>query len=231
MRRFVLIALAIIIALGCFFKQAAVKGKCGELFVGNRLKSALDPELYRILNNILIPDGSGGTTQIDHVILSPFGIFVVETKNMKGWIFGDRNSCMWMQQIYQCKNQFQNPFFQNYKHIVCLSELTALPQYMFIQTIVFLGDCTIKTKSSLPDSLVTNARELIAFIKTYQKRVLDENTLSAIQNIIDAGLLENSWSNHREHVKYLQTTVARQHTSLAEQFDDDFPEPPPPPQV
>jgi len=221
-----LLCLAFTVVLGLFFKQAAVKGKCGELFVANRLKSALEPEQYLILNNVLLPDGLGGTTQIDHVVLSPFGIFVVETKNMKGWIFGDRNSRMWMQQIYNCKNQFQNPFFQNYKHIACLSELTNLPAMMFIHTVVFLGDCTIKTRSSLPESLVTNARELVAFIKTYQKPVLDNNTLKTVQNAIASARLGNTVSNQRNHVQYLQNKFSTVSSSCSLPSDDDFPLPP-----
>ncbi|MEG2076199.1 MAG: nuclease-related domain-containing protein, partial [Victivallaceae bacterium] len=68
------------------FKQPAVKGKFGEWLVALCLKLGLDKNKYRILNNVMISDNADGTTQIDHVVLSPFGIFVIETKNMKGWI-------------------------------------------------------------------------------------------------------------------------------------------------
>jgi len=37
---------------------------------------------------LTLPDGEGSTTQIDHFLLSPYGLFVIETKNYKGWIFG-----------------------------------------------------------------------------------------------------------------------------------------------
>ncbi len=43
---------------------------------------------YIWFNDVTLPDEQGGTTQIDHIVLSPFGVFVIETKNYKGWIFG-----------------------------------------------------------------------------------------------------------------------------------------------
>ena len=63
------------------------KGKIGENKVSRALCANLDKE-YCFLNDVIIPDNIGGTTQIDHIVLSPYGIFVIETKNLKGWIFG-----------------------------------------------------------------------------------------------------------------------------------------------
>ena len=136
--------LAFVCLIAWIFKQPAVKGKCGELFVAWVLKKRLDKNVYRILNDVMIPDSAGGTTQIDHIVLSPYGIFVIETKNMKGWIFGDRNSDKWMQQIYRCKNQFQNPFRQNYKHIVSLAELIGLPVIQCSILLFFLDFVLLK---------------------------------------------------------------------------------------
>lgn len=65
-------------------------------------------------------DTPDGTTQIDHVFLSPFGVFVLETKNMRGWIFGSENQAQWTQQIFKQRFKFQNPTRQNYKHLKAL---------------------------------------------------------------------------------------------------------------
>jgi hypothetical protein len=202
---FAIIALFAIVGIGLFFKQPAVKGKCGELMVAYCLKRFLDKNNYRIINNVLIPDGLGGTTQIDHVVLSPYGIFVVETKNMKGWIFGNRNSRMWMQQIFRCKNQFQNPFFQNYKHIVSLAAITGLPENVFVHVVVFLGDCELKNRAELPEALVCNASELRNFIGKFQTPVLDGFALIDAVSLIDNARLANSRSNKCKHIEYLNS--------------------------
>jgi len=66
-----------------------LKGKLGEFAVAAHVKLYLKDPQYILLNDLTLPDGTGATTQIDHLLLSPYGIFVIETKNYKGWIFGN----------------------------------------------------------------------------------------------------------------------------------------------
>ncbi|MBT6962002.1 MAG: NERD domain-containing protein, partial [Rhodospirillaceae bacterium] len=63
------------------------KGQQGEQEVRNRLGRRLDKTTYQTLNNITLAV-QGTTTQIDNIVVSRFGVFVIETKNMSGWIFG-----------------------------------------------------------------------------------------------------------------------------------------------
>ena len=72
-------------------------GKFGEKRVARKL-DWLSKE-YITLNDILLPTNYG-TTQIDHIVVSPYGIFVIETKNYKGWIFGHENSEEWKQSLF-----------------------------------------------------------------------------------------------------------------------------------
>lgn len=67
--------------------RSIFKGWVGEVQTSLGQHFFLDPKVYVSINNITL-SGSNGTTQIDHVIVSRFGIFVVETKNMEGWIYG-----------------------------------------------------------------------------------------------------------------------------------------------
>lgn len=71
-------------------------GKAGERHVARKLSWL--PKEYIVLNDIMLKTRYG-TTQIDHVIVSPYGIFVIETKNYKGWIFGHENSEEWKQSL------------------------------------------------------------------------------------------------------------------------------------
>jgi hypothetical protein len=76
-----------------------IKGWVGEVQGTLAKKIFLDSQIYIDLNNVTIPT-TNGTTQIDHVIVSRYGIFVVETKNMQGWIFGSEKSPQWTQSIF-----------------------------------------------------------------------------------------------------------------------------------
>ena len=84
------------------------KGWIGEIKTGFSLWAGLDSNLYHRFHDVIIPS-SHGTTQVDHILVSPFGIFVVETKNYKGWIYGSEDQSAWTQVIYKSKHKFQNP--------------------------------------------------------------------------------------------------------------------------
>jgi len=75
-------------------KSPWFKGVLGEFLVNFLLKKYLPKEKYTLIKNVTLPTDDG-TTQIDHIVVSEFGLFVIETKNMKGWIFGNTNQKKW----------------------------------------------------------------------------------------------------------------------------------------
>ena len=85
--------LAILVIFSLFFLLRWLipsKGKVGEKVVAGKL-DRLPKDQYRVLNNVTIPTPKG-SSQIDHVVVSVYGIFVIETKNYNGWIYGGENS-------------------------------------------------------------------------------------------------------------------------------------------
>ncbi len=203
-----LIVLGVILFFSVLFKQPSVKGALGEFLVSCFLNLGLDKDKYKILNNVVVPDGNGGTTQIDHIVVSVFGIFVIETKNMRGWIFGDRNSEKWMQQIFRTKNRFQNPFRQNYKHIVCLAEILGMPREIFTHVIVFVGGSSIRTRDQLPESLVSGGFELLAFIRGFKEKRFTEEDAGNLYESVRVLMLEKTYRNKQRHVAYVKSIVA-----------------------
>ena len=111
-----------VIALVISMKKSfpALKGRYGEKMVMKTLKN-LDSKEYTIFHDLYVPTKKG-TSQIDHVVISHKGIFVLETKNYTGWIFGNENSQNWTQVIYKRKEKFYNPIWQNFGHIQALKE-------------------------------------------------------------------------------------------------------------
>ena len=123
-----------------------LKGEEGELAVQSALMQNLPYEDYQTVNNVLIPNGKGGLTQIDHVVVSSFGIFVVETKNWAGWVFGAGKDKNWTVTFRDGgKSQFRNPVRQNHRHIEALSELLKLPQTDFCNLVCFVGSAKLKS--------------------------------------------------------------------------------------
>lgn len=121
-----LVFIAIAILILAFFlksKERFLIGWVGEKFVSLKFRG-LNPQHYKILNNLLLPShGNLTSTQIDHIIVSNHGIFCIETKAYKGWIFGSANQAYWTQVIYRYKKRFYNPLRQNYAHVKAVEEL------------------------------------------------------------------------------------------------------------
>ena len=170
-----LLLLAVLGLLGRLLRSPRVKGRFGEVLVSKATLRRLDPGRYKVFDDLVLPRPDGrGTTQIDHVVASPFGIFVIETKNFAGWIFGDENARHWTQVIYGKKCRFQNPLHQNALHVRALAAATELPPSCFQNLVFFAGEATLKT--SLPPQVMT--RGLLAYIRGHRDELLSPEELN-----------------------------------------------------
>ncbi len=150
-------------------KSPTFKGWSGEKMINRGLRK-LDPTQYQLFHDLYLPHPSEtGTTQIDHVVVSPFGIFVIETKNYRGWIFGSEKQREWTQQIYRKKNRFQNPLHQNKLHVKALMQFLSLPEDHFLPVVIFIGDAEFKTE--MPENVLN--RGLIDWIKKHNAVRID----------------------------------------------------------
>lgn len=159
-----LIVLAIIFLFISIYK-AKIKGIIGEKIVEVILKG-LDTEKYILLNDIVLKTNNG-TTQIDHIVLSIYGIFVIETKNYKGIITGSDYSENWTKNMYGKKYSFYNPIKQNYAHIKALEDSLKLPENVFIPIVTFSPDSTIKV----------NSKNHVIYMTQLKKTVLNYNQI------------------------------------------------------
>ncbi|MEN6623216.1 MAG: NERD domain-containing protein [Smithella sp.] len=193
-----------IIVLVTILKTAWFKGILGEFIVNVLARMLLDKRVYRLIKNVTLPT-EDGTTQIDHVIVSKYGLFVVETKNMKGWIFGNPKQKTWTQKIYNNSNNFQNPLHQNYKHVKTLESLLELSDVQVHPLVVFVGDSTFKTE--MPEN-VTYGLGYVRYIKSKRQIVLSEAEVDTILNKINKGMLTRSFKTSREHVKHVKDIIS-----------------------
>lgn len=190
--------------LAGILKSPWFKGVVGEFIVNFSAKLLLDKEKYHLVKNVTLPT-EDGSTQIDHVIVSEFGVFVVETKNMKGWIFGSPKQKTWTQKIYKHSSQFQNPLHQNYKHVKTLESLLGLNNQQVHSVIVFVGDSTFKT--AMPEN-VTYGGGYARYIKSKRTPVLTQSQVTEILEKIEQGRLTPSFKTNREHVRHVKNIVA-----------------------
>jgi hypothetical protein len=174
----------------------------GEVLVRNALIKHLKSNSWHLLNNVTL-QLENHTTQVDHILVSRFGIFVIETKHYKGWIFGDERSKEWTQVIWKKKFKFQNPMHQNYKHVKAVQDiLDFIPKDQIIGLIVFTGDGLFKTKK--PQN-VHSLESLIAHLKSLTKEVLTENRLQFCVGRLECLRLALTRETDIEHVANLES--------------------------
>jgi hypothetical protein len=121
---------------------AARKGELGEYKIDIQLDQL--PKDCRYLSDLLVRNSKAksGYSQIDHVILTPYGIFVIETKNYQGTIYGGKDRKTW---LVNGKFKMMNPFVQNYGHIAALKALIDKKyRPLFISMVSFTKRCTFK---------------------------------------------------------------------------------------
>lgn len=201
-----LIPLAI---LASIVKSAWFKGKAGEFLVNLSARLFLNGKEYRLIKNVTLHT-EDGTTQIDHIVVSIYGVFVIETKNMSGWIFGNAHQKIWTQKIYRQTYKFQNPLHQNYKHTKTLEHMLGIDPNHIFSVVVFVGDSAFKTE--MPDNVV-EAGGYIGYIKSKRTPLWSEAEAERICTAIESGRLAPSFKTHREHVKNLRAAHESRRTA------------------
>ncbi len=180
---------------GIWYNSPKQKGKRGELKVHDILMQL--PDEYHVLDDVVLKTDKG-TTQIDHIVVSKYGVFAIETKNYLGEIYGDDKRQQWTQIIvtevryrrkwyktytYVTKNQFYNPVKQSLGHVYEIKKnLTAWPHLKVIPIVVFAGSADLSNVQSSNHVIYEN--ELIATIQNYKTAYLSDTDLQSVANLI-----------------------------------------------
>ncbi|MGM0843703.1 MAG: nuclease-related domain-containing protein [Bacillota bacterium] len=171
--------------------QVAIrKGEIGEYKIDIQLDQL--PKNYRYLSDLLVknPKAKSGYSQIDHVVLTPYSIFAIETKNYQGTIYGGKDRKTW---LVNGKFKMMNPFIQNYGHVKALTSFIDEKYHdLFISVVSFTKRCTFKADSDYrkiaSNELIVYDIELSEFIHRkvsvlkihHKKPLLTETDISTI---------------------------------------------------
>jgi hypothetical protein len=189
-----------------------VVGKCGEKKVSRAL-SNLDTLRYKNLNDVLIRT-SKGSCQIDHLVFSRSGIFIIETKNLTGWIHGNESSTTWTQTLYRYKKRFYNPILQNQSHVRALRGiLKHSDQIPFYPIVVFVGSGVMKNVNVTSPVIYVN--ELVNLIESTGSDVLStEQVESLFEHVQRNRLLEAK--DRKLHISILRDREANVLANVSE---------------
>lgn len=186
-----------------------------EYLLVKHLAKHLDPKKYYIFNNIIVTSSVTVTTQIDHIIVSRYGIFVIENKDYSGWIFGHKNQKKWTQILWGKKSHFQNPLLQNFAHESALKEHMPFLKKRFYSVIIFSEDSEFKTE--MPPNIM-HGEDLIDYIESKKEEIVSEGEmLMAIGKLSLLCQTQIAADQHIENLEVRHTEVELTHTSLSSQ--------------
>jgi hypothetical protein len=174
----------------------------GEALVRQELKERFGPPDYHLLNHITLPLGSG-TTQIDHILVSRFGVFVIETKHYSGWLFASADARNWTKVMYGARFRFQNPIRQNAVHAQAVrGVLDFLPPDAIRPVVVFTGSAEFRT--AIPSGVFKLA-DFLAFIASQSTEVVSINRLQFCVGRLEMARLSITKATDVEHVAWVRS--------------------------
>ena len=153
-------------------------GKIGEIEVSSELRT-LPSDKYEVIDDLLYLNNNR-THQIDHVVVSNYGIFIIETKNYSGSVYGSDNYNTWSQYLGKKKYPFLNPVLQNRGHVKALEN--KIPEYkdFFVPIVCFTNKTKLRVRTKY---YVINLRDLLHVISTYKTEVLIPDIHEVAQNL------------------------------------------------
>ncbi len=192
----VLIMIILCILMDVYYKKFI--GMAGEFWVKRELKKLSDE--YLVINDIMIKTKDGITHQIDHVVISKYGIFVIETKQYNGYIKGNDYDKRWLIKNGKKKIYVNNPLHQNYGHVKSLEEILNLPEENFISLVCIPSRAILSVKSNN----VTRIYDLLDKITSYKEEVIgNPNELYEIINNLNI-TDKNERKNHVRNAKLIK---------------------------
>ena len=207
---YILLALAVGFALGRYRASAFQNSfqNRGEALLSRVVRTNFGPPDYHLMNHVTL-QLKDGTTQVDHILVSRFGVFVIETKDYKGWIFANAKQANWTQVLFKVKFKFQNPILQNLRHVRAVQDhLDFLPPGAIKSVVVFTGEAEFKTE--VPQG-VFDLSGLIDYLRDQTVEVMSLNRVQFCVGRLETARLAISGKTDVEHVQSLE----RRHGSAA----------------
>lgn len=130
-----------------YWKVRSDAGMLGEYLIYDRLRKLKGYKKW--IFNCYIPKDNGETTELDVILLHESGIYLFESKNYSGWIFGTETQQYWTQTLPKGrgrseKNRFFNPIIQNKVHLKWIQNYLGNLSWPIYSYIVFSERCTLK---------------------------------------------------------------------------------------
>ena len=203
----VFIFVLVIALVGVFLSTPIMRGKIGELKISLLLKSITKKYNGKVINDVIILDENNKSSQIDHILFHTSGIYVIETKNYSGRIYGKENQKEWTQVLAygNRKNKLYNPLFQNYTHLVRLEKVFG--------NIKTLNSCVVFVKGNInyidANNIYTPYSLKRFILDNINYNIYTENEINDLYNKLLEYKLNpvKTTKEHVEDIKIMRTNI------------------------
>lgn len=173
-----------VMATAAMFASRKQAGKRGGRRTRKIAETLLDAKTYHQMHDLTL-ETKDGTVQIDHVIVSPFGVFVIETMDMDGTILGKAFDPDWTQKFKGETIKFPNPLKPNFNRKLALSGVLKIGEDKLFSVIAFTGNSTFEI--AMPDN-VTKGMDFVNYIKSKDAVLIEANEVPGIVAKIQGAL-------------------------------------------
>ncbi len=195
---FYLVMITLSVLSSVFYKQ--IIGKAGEFWTKQELNK-LPKDEYKIINDLFVRV-NGKTHQIDHVVVSKYGIFVIETKQYNGYIKGDKYDKYWVRYTKNNKYYYLNPIRQNYGHIKAISELLNIDESKVFNIVCIPSKAKLKIQH---DGELTRNYTIVERIRSYKDTIIYD--VDGLESVLNNNNIKNKNIRNR-HNKNIRINIA-----------------------
>lgn len=200
---FVFIALLIVFLLVVVARRKTIfvsQGSYGELRVSHILSQL--PEEYHVFNDVYL-ETKGRSSQIDHVVISQYGVFVIETKNYSGAVYGGENAEKWTQYLNGEKYDFRNPIKQNLSHVWAIKDTLHISPSSIIPIVVFLNGADLHCNTN---SAVLYTGQLLSHILSHKSIAFTDDGVERLLQRLSENIVTDP-ERKQKHIRSVRQNI------------------------
>lgn len=175
---FIIIAVIVVLSSVIAHFRKKVSGK----YLIEKIEQ-LDQKTYQHIANVPFQNLE---QKIDHIILSTYGIFIIERKNYNGQIFGDLDDQQWTFQAKKNKKPIDNPIKTLEEKIVKIAEELNLKEKNIYPIIAFSNSAKLRVNQKLINQYVVNYDEIADAIQFHQTPKLSNEKIAQLYELLKA---------------------------------------------
>lgn len=177
-----LVILAIVLyGLAILFRTGLARIPGGSFFARHLLR-LLDRGHYRVVSGVRLVPGRD-ETWVDHVVVSVYGVFIIDIREAAGWISGAAGDKTWSRRYLHRVEEFENPLLANQPNVRALCSRFGLGEKQVRPVIVFAGGAVFRDEVPVN---VTGLAGFIGYIKSFMTEIIKFDRVEAIATGIES---------------------------------------------